>query len=204
MPRKKKEETGEEETNEATLAETKTGESNADDNPDNSEAAPVADGDVETEESTLKTTSGEAKEMSENSADAAADNEQHSILDSVLETVTSVAGTVASAVTEGVSSVVSAVSSLTDAEEEKGKTKSNRAEKVGVVASDKMTKTVTVRVDRVVKHPVYRKYIKRRKKFMAHDETGAAVGDKVRIVETRPLSARKRWRVVEIIQKAEK
>ncbi|HEY2846452.1 MAG TPA: 30S ribosomal protein S17 [Pyrinomonadaceae bacterium] len=74
---------------------------------------------------------------------------------------------------------------------------------MGIVASDKMEKTVTVRVDRVVKHPVYRKYVKRRKKFMAHDETGAKIGDKVRIVETRPLSARKRWRVVEIIQRAE-
>lgn len=78
-----------------------------------------------------------------------------------------------------------------------------RAEKVGVVASDKMTKTVTVRVDRLVKHPIYRKYVRRRKKFMAHDELGAKIGDKVRIVETRPMSARKRWRVVEIIQKAE-
>ena len=81
--------------------------------------------------------------------------------------------------------------------------KGKRAEKIGVVSSDKMTKTVVVRVDRVVKHPTYRKYVRRRKKFMAHDETGAKIGDKVRIVETRPLSARKRWRVVEIIQKAE-
>ncbi|MFN0279902.1 MAG: 30S ribosomal protein S17 [Pyrinomonadaceae bacterium] len=78
-----------------------------------------------------------------------------------------------------------------------------RAEKIGIVASDKMMKTVTVRVDRLVKHPVYRKYVKKRKKFMAHDEMGAKIGDKVKIVETRPLSARKRWRVVEIIQKAE-
>lgn len=78
-----------------------------------------------------------------------------------------------------------------------------RAEKIGVVSSDKMTKTVVVRVDRLVKHPIYRKYVRKRKKFMAHDETGAKIGDKVRIVETRPLSARKRWRVVEIIQKAE-
>jgi small subunit ribosomal protein S17 len=84
-----------------------------------------------------------------------------------------------------------------------GRKSGKRAEKVGVVASDKMTKTVVVRVDRLVKHPVYRKYIKRRKKFMAHDELGAKIGDKVKIVETRPLSARKRWRVVEIIQKAE-
>ena len=50
-------------------------------------------------------------------------------------------------------------------------------------------KTVTVRVDRLVKHPVYRKYVKKRKKFMAHDEMGAKIGDKVKIVETRPLSA---------------
>lgn len=77
-----------------------------------------------------------------------------------------------------------------------------RAEKVGVVVSDKMMKTVVVQVERLVKHPKYRKYVKRRKKFMAHDEMGAKIGDKVRIIETRPLSARKRWRVVEIIQRA--
>jgi small subunit ribosomal protein S17 len=81
--------------------------------------------------------------------------------------------------------------------------KGKRAEKIGVVTSDKMTLTVVVRVDRLVKHPIYRKYVRKRKKFMAHDEKGAKIGDKVRIVETRPLSARKRWRVVEIIQKAE-
>lgn len=81
--------------------------------------------------------------------------------------------------------------------------KGKRAEKIGVVTSDKMTKTVVVRVDRLVKHPIYRKYIRKRKKFMAHDEMSSKIGDKVRIVETRPLSARKRWRVVEIIHKAE-
>jgi small subunit ribosomal protein S17 len=80
----------------------------------------------------------------------------------------------------------------------------NRAQKVGIVASDKMEKTVVVRVDRLVKHPKYRRYVRRTSKFMAHDETGATIGDKVRIVETRPLSARKRWRVVEIVQKAAK
>ena len=79
-----------------------------------------------------------------------------------------------------------------------------RAEKIGVVASDKMEKTVVVRVDRLIKHPKYRRYVRRTSKFMAHDEKGASVGDKVRIVETRPLSSRKRWRVVEIVQKAEK
>ena len=79
-----------------------------------------------------------------------------------------------------------------------------RSEKVGVVASDKMEKTCVVRVDRLIKHPKYRRYVRRTSKFMAHNEKGATVGDKVRIVETRPLSAHKRWRVVEIIQKAEK
>jgi small subunit ribosomal protein S17 len=83
-------------------------------------------------------------------------------------------------------------------------TRGHRAQRTGIVTSDKMTKTVVVRVDRLIKHPVYRKYVRRRKKFMAHDETGATIGDKVLIVETRPLSARKRWRVLEIIQKAAK
>ena len=80
----------------------------------------------------------------------------------------------------------------------------NRAQRVGVVSSDKMMKTVAVRVDRLIKHPKYRRYVRRTSKFMCHDEMGATIGDKVRIVETRPLSARKRWRVVEIIQKAAK
>jgi small subunit ribosomal protein S17 len=80
----------------------------------------------------------------------------------------------------------------------------NRAQKVGTVSSDKMTKTCVVRVDRLVKHPRYRRYVRRRTKFMAHNEMGATIGDRVRIVETRPLSARKRWRVVEILQKAAK
>ena len=77
-----------------------------------------------------------------------------------------------------------------------------RQEKVGLVTSNKMMKTVVVRVERQIRHPKYKRYIRRRKKFMAHDELGANIGDIVRIVETRPLSARKRWRVVEIVQKA--
>ena len=82
--------------------------------------------------------------------------------------------------------------------------RANRAQKVGTVASDKMEKTVVVRVDRLVRHRKYRRYVRRTSKFMAHDELGATVGDKVRIVETRPMSARKRWRVIEIVQKAAK
>ncbi len=127
-----------------------------------------------------------------------------SIVDSVFSAVSSVVGGVAEAVADGVSAVVSAVTSDTTATETEKTQHGKRAEKIGIVQSDKMTNTVTVRVDRLVKHPIYRKYVKRRKKFMAHDEKGAAIGDKVRIVETRPLSAKKRWRVVEIIQKAER
>ena len=83
-----------------------------------------------------------------------------------------------------------------------GEPKRRRQEKVGLVTSDKMTKTVVVRVERQVRHPKYKRYIRKRSKFMAHDEIGARIGDIVRIIETRPLSARKRWRVVEIVQKA--
>jgi small subunit ribosomal protein S17 len=80
--------------------------------------------------------------------------------------------------------------------------KRRRQEKIGLVTSDKMTKTVVVRVERQVKHPKYKRYIRKRSKFMAHDEIGAHIGDTVKIIETRPLSARKRWRVIEILQKA--
>lgn len=77
-----------------------------------------------------------------------------------------------------------------------------RQEKIGLVTSNKMTKTVVVRVERQVRHPKYKRYIRRRKKFMAHDDLGVNIGDIVKIIETRPLSARKRWRVVEVVQKA--
>jgi small subunit ribosomal protein S17 len=82
--------------------------------------------------------------------------------------------------------------------------RAHRSQKVGAVVSDKMQRTVIVRVDRLVRHTKYRRYVRRTSKFMAHDELGATVGDKVRIVETRPMSARKRWRVIEIVQKAAK
>lgn len=78
-----------------------------------------------------------------------------------------------------------------------------RKEFIGTVVSDKMDKTVVVMVERLVKHPLYGKYIKRRKKFMAHDEENACkTGDRVLIEETRPLSRRKRWRVKEILERA--
>jgi small subunit ribosomal protein S17 len=77
----------------------------------------------------------------------------------------------------------------------------HRNEKVGVVVSDKMQKTVVVAVERLVRHPLYEKRIRRTSTFMAHDEKGAQRGDTVRIVETRPLSKRKRWRVAEVVKK---
>lgn len=78
-----------------------------------------------------------------------------------------------------------------------------RKEKVGVVVSDKMDKTISVLVERKEKHPKYGKFLKKSNKFMAHDEKGeAGIGDTVRIMETRPLSKNKCWRLVEIIEKA--
>jgi small subunit ribosomal protein S17 len=86
-----------------------------------------------------------------------------------------------------------------------GTGRGKRNEKTGIVASDKMQKTVVVRVDRLIKHPTYKRYVRRRSRFMAHNEIdGLSVGDQVRIVETRPLSAHKRWRVVEVLRKASK
>lgn len=78
-----------------------------------------------------------------------------------------------------------------------------RKSRVGIVTSDKMDKTVVVAVVTKVKHPLYKKYITKTKKFKAHDETNACgIGDKVKITETRPLSKDKCWRVAEIIEKA--
>ncbi len=78
-----------------------------------------------------------------------------------------------------------------------------KKQRVGVVTSDKNDKTITVMVERKLRHPIYGKFVKRNKKFMAHDEANACgIGDLVRIVESRPLSALKRWRLVEIIEKA--
>jgi small subunit ribosomal protein S17 len=79
-----------------------------------------------------------------------------------------------------------------------------KKEKIGRVVSDKMAKTIVIRVEERRLHPLYRKYIRRHFKFHAHDPAGeAAMGDLVRIEECRPLSRRKRWRLVEILEKAE-
>jgi len=78
-----------------------------------------------------------------------------------------------------------------------------RKERIGKVSSNKMDKSITVVVERKIKHPIYGKFMKKTTKLMAHDEKGeAGIGDTVRIMETRPLSKQKRWRLVEIIEKA--
>jgi small subunit ribosomal protein S17 len=78
-----------------------------------------------------------------------------------------------------------------------------RKERIGLVTSDKMDKTITVSIERKVKHPIYGKFVKSTKKFKAHDEKNdAKAGDTVRISETRPLSKTKRWRVVEVLERA--
>ena len=79
----------------------------------------------------------------------------------------------------------------------------SRKTRIGLVSSNKMTKTITVTVERKIKHPIYGKFLKKSSSFHAHDEQNTAgIGDVVRIMETRPLSKTKRWRLVEIIEKA--
>jgi small subunit ribosomal protein S17 len=81
--------------------------------------------------------------------------------------------------------------------------RAQRREKIGRVVSNKMQKSITVAVDRQVKHPIYGKFITKTSKLMAHDENNEAnIGDTVRIMSTRPLSKNKSWRLVEIVEKA--
>ncbi|MEX2231205.1 MAG: 30S ribosomal protein S17 [Cyclobacteriaceae bacterium] len=81
--------------------------------------------------------------------------------------------------------------------------RNERKERIGKVTSNKMQKTITVAVDRKVKHPIYGKFVNKTTKFKAHDEQNTAgIGDTVRIMETRPLSKDKRWRLIEVVEKA--
>lgn len=190
MPKKNNEELEIEGTSDQEIIKDKPAETKADESRELSESAPTGDS---------------VEVQADNSSDDA------STINSVAETIGAAVGSLIATVADSVSSVVSGINSTSFTGEETSVVKkgdkqqhNKRAERIGIVQSDKMTNTVTVRIERQVKHPIYRKYIKRRKNFMAHDEQGAAVGDKVRIVETRPLSAKKRWRVIEIIQKAVK
>ena len=81
--------------------------------------------------------------------------------------------------------------------------KKNKKQRIGLVTSSKMDKTITILVERKLRHPIYGKFVKKSKKFMAHDEKNECnEGDTVRIIESRPLSARKRWKLVEILERA--
>ena len=80
---------------------------------------------------------------------------------------------------------------------------SNKKQRIGLVSSNKMDKTITVSVERKLRHPIYGKFVKKTKKFVAHDEKNECnEGDKVKIMECRPLSKRKRWRLIEILDRA--
>ncbi|MBN1155867.1 30S ribosomal protein S17 [candidate division KSB1 bacterium] len=79
----------------------------------------------------------------------------------------------------------------------------NRKTKIGIIISDKMDKSRVIAVNRLVKHPLYNKIVRKTSKFMIHDENNEShLGDKVKVMETRPLSKRKRWRLIEILEKA--
>ena len=81
--------------------------------------------------------------------------------------------------------------------------RNNRKVREGIVVSDKMDKSIVIKVERKMKHPIYGKFLKRSTKFMAHDEENeCGIGDRVRIMETRPLSKNKCWRLIEIVEKA--
>ena len=92
---------------------------------------------------------------------------------------------------------------MATATSEQATAQSRRQKKVGTVVSDKMDKTVVVAVDYMVMHPLYRRYVRRRSKFQAHDESNdCRVGDRVQIVSSRPLSRTKRWRVQQILERS--
>jgi small subunit ribosomal protein S17 len=93
---------------------------------------------------------------------------------------------------------------MTSTAETQPAARKQRKTRVGVVVSDKMQKSILVAIERKVVHPFYKKYVKRTNKLMAHDEKrDARIGDTVLIMETRPLSKRKRWRLVEVLKRAQ-
>jgi small subunit ribosomal protein S17 len=92
---------------------------------------------------------------------------------------------------------------MAETQESQAVTRASRKTRIGLVVSDKMEKTVVVSIERRVQHPVYGKMVRRTKRLKAHDEANdAKTGDTVRIMETRPMSKDKRWRVVEIVDRA--
>ena len=92
---------------------------------------------------------------------------------------------------------------MSNQEEKQTAERPQRKIRIGLVVSDKMQKSILVAIERKVVHPIYKKYIKRTTKLMAHDEKQEAkIGDTVKIMETRPLSKHKRWRLIEVVKKA--
>ena len=136
------------------------------------------------------------------------------VLETIAETVGEAVGAVenaAAAVTETISeaaeTVTGAAESVTNyfasEEETTESTRNERKTRVGLVASNKMDKTISVVIERRLQHPIYGKYVKKSNKLIAHDENNECqIGDLVKIMETRPLSRRKRWRLVSVIEKA--
>ena len=130
-----------------------------------------------------------------------------SVLETVAEAAGEVVGTAAEAVSAAAETVTDAVDTVTNYfaadEEDASDERNERKTRVGLVASNKMDKTISVVIERRLQHPIYGKYVKKSKKLIAHDENNECqIGDLVRIMETRPLSRRKRWRLVTILEKA--
>ncbi len=97
---------------------------------------------------------------------------------------------------------VAAAETPSDVSSDDAVKRGRRKTRIGKVVSNKMDKSIIVAIERKVKHPIYKKYFKKTTKFMAHDQNNVAnIGDLVKIMETRPLSARKRWRLVEVVEK---
>ena len=128
-------------------------------------------------------------------------------VETAAETVSESVSAAAETVSESVSTAAAGVSNLfggqTTEETATEATRNERKSRIGIVTSNKMDKTIAVEIQRRLQHPIYGKYVKKSKKFIAHDEQNECnIGDTVRIMETRPLSRRKRWRLVEVIEKA--
>ncbi|WP_020570903.1 30S ribosomal protein S17 [Neolewinella persica] len=129
------------------------------------------------------------------------------VLETVAEAVGTAVGAVentATAVAETVTDAAETVTNYFAPEEEAEDTGRNeRKTRIGLVASNKMDKTISVVIERRLKHPIYGKYVKKSKKLIAHDENNECqIGDLVKIMETRPISRRKRWRLVTVLEKA--
>ncbi|MEM9525428.1 MAG: 30S ribosomal protein S17 [Bacteroidota bacterium] len=138
-------------------------------------------------------------------------NEENKEQEGVVENVTATAEAAAEQVSEAVEAAVETVTEAAAAavnyfapeEEAEDTGRNERKTRVGLVASNKMDKTISVVIERRLQHPIYGKYVKKSKKLIAHDENNECqIGDLVRIMETRPMSRRKRWRLVSVLEKA--